>query len=156
MYRQRSSPPRLESSSVTFGCLYQDCEGLWRVGHRRSISYRPTTSLITHRDHVSHAPGLFYRMRKSSTPPHSIHVWLVQFRGATHLRAFSFSLADADADLAMLSCTTFSLFISRSRSHAARITQVHPSCDPTLRSRSAVVRLIRSSATTPHIVMLNI
>jgi len=25
---------------------------------------------------------LFYRMRKSSTPPHSIHVWLAQLRGA--------------------------------------------------------------------------
>jgi len=81
-----------------------------------------TTPLITHRDHVSHAFDLFCRMRKSSTPPHSIHVWLVQLRGDTRPRAFSFSLADADADLAMLSCTTFSLFISLSLSRRTNHT----------------------------------
>jgi len=35
-------------------------------------------------------------------------------------------------------------------SHAARITQVHPSFDPTLRSRSIDVRLDNSPATLPH------
>jgi hypothetical protein len=61
------------------------------------------------------------------------------------------SFTDADVDLAMLSCTTLSLFLYLSvLSHAARITQVHPSFDPMLRIRSVDVRLIRSPATLPH------
>jgi hypothetical protein len=95
---------------------------------------------------------------KSSTPPHSIHVWLVQLRG-THDPGHSPShLTDADADLPMLSCITLSFFLyfSFSSSHPARITQVHPSCDPTVRSRSVDVRPGNSPATTPHIVMAQV
>jgi hypothetical protein len=55
----------------------------------------------------------------------------------------------------MLSCITFSLYLSF-LSHAARITQVHPSFDPMLRIRSVDVRLIRSPATTPHTLMTQI
>jgi len=140
MCRQRSSPARLESSSVTFGCLYQDCEGLWWFGHRRSISYRLTTSLINHRNYVSDAFDLFCRMRKSSTPPHSIRFWLVQLRG-THDPGHSPSPLLIPMPISRCchaSLSLFSLYFSV-LSHAARITQVHPSCDPTVRIRSVDV-----------------
>jgi len=71
------------------------------------------TPLITYRDHVSHASSLFCWMQKNQHHHHPQYSRLAcSAPGGTRPRAFSFAPStDADADLAMLSCTTLSLFL---------------------------------------------